>query len=131
MIFRPLTVFALALAVLNFDVNAAALANNVSPAFSSPLEARASAICCGLAPNVRFIQLVCQYMAESCGGFSNCLPEGRDRNWCHYCVVVHPEDPGCTTLTWPPIDDPPVGKRDTDDATILAVERRDDLEHGT
>lgn len=91
----------LVLMALSLGASAIALDTNVSKVVASPLEARQIS-CCALAVDYQWIQEVCQNMYEECGGWSNCLPEGNDNNWCTYCVVKHPEDPVCNSATWPP-----------------------------
>nr|QOE88851.1 effector protein [Fusarium oxysporum f. sp. apii] len=125
MIARTSTVLSLALTALSLGAYAApgpAPNNDVSQALRSPLEARAS-LCCAVATNNRYIQTVCQYMYESCRGWNKCLKGlPNDSDWCHYCVVVHPEDKACLTKTWPPVGHAPISKRGIDDATILPPE---------
>jgi hypothetical protein len=123
MIARLSTVFSLALTALSLGAHAAPLNNDVSEVLRSPLEAR-QGLCCALAEDNRYIQIVCQYMYEQCGGWGVCV-QGNDNQWCRYCIVNHPEDPACLTLTWPPTEPAPVGKRGLDDATILPLEELD------
>ncbi|KAF6527998.1 hypothetical protein HZS61_008300 [Fusarium oxysporum f. sp. conglutinans] len=123
MIVRTFTVLSLALTVLSLGAYAApGPLSDVSKAPRSPLEARAS-LCCAFATENRYIQTVCQAMYENCGSWSKCLKGlPNDSHWCHYCVVVHPEDRACLTKTWPPVGNAPISKRGLDDATILPPE---------
>ncbi|KAF6528063.1 hypothetical protein HZS61_008370 [Fusarium oxysporum f. sp. conglutinans] len=123
MIVRTFTVLSLALTVLSLGAYAApGPLSDVSKAPRSPLEARAS-LCCAFATENRYIQTVCQAMYENCGSWSKCLKGlPNDSRWCHYCVVVHPEDRACLTKTWPPVGNAPISKRGLDDATILPPE---------
>ena len=93
------------------------------------LNARAG-ICCALAQDNRYIQTVCQYMYESCGGWSQCV-QGNDAQWCRYCVINHPEDPACLRLTWPPVDPAPVGRRELDKGTMAPLEELDSSKDDT
>ncbi|KAI8290757.1 hypothetical protein K4K59_006414 [Colletotrichum sp. SAR11_240] len=120
MIARISTVVSVAITALSLGAQAAAV-NDVSPALSNPLEARAG-LCCALAVDNRILQTVCQYMYENCGGWDNCV-QGNDNQWCRHCIVNHPEDEACLKLTWPPVDPAPVGKRDEIDATMAPAER--------
>lgn len=120
MIARISTVVSVAITALSLGAQAAAV-NDVSPALSNPLEARAG-LCCALAVDNRILQTVCQYMYENCGGWGNCV-QGNDNQWCRHCIVNHPEDEACLKLTWPPVDPAPVGKRDEIDATMAPAER--------
>ncbi|KAG7429283.1 hypothetical protein Forpi1262_v009592 [Fusarium oxysporum f. sp. raphani] len=133
MIVRTFTVLSLALTVLSLGAYAApGPLSDVSKAPRSPLEARAS-LCCAFATENRYIQTVCQAMYENCGSWSKCLKGlPNDSHWCHYCVVVHPEDRACLTKTWPPVGNAPISKRGLDDATILPPEdsAKDNAETG-
>ncbi|KAF9775602.1 hypothetical protein IL306_006284 [Fusarium sp. DS 682] len=104
----------------SLGANAATIPDeDVSVVRRSPLEPRQS-LCCALAQNNVKIQIVCQYMYETCGGWSNCLRgQPNDQQWCHYCVVSHPEDAACLKLTWPPVDPAPISKRNVEELTIL------------
>ncbi|KAJ0381854.1 hypothetical protein COL922a_013720 [Colletotrichum nupharicola] len=103
MIARISTVVSVAITALSLGAQAAAV-NDVSPALSNPLEARAG-LCCALAVDNRILQT------------------GNDNQWCRHCIVNHPEDEACLKLTWPPVDPAPVGKRDEIDATMAPAER--------
>jgi len=93
------------------------------------LNARAG-LCCALATDNRYIQTVCQYMYESCGGWDKCV-QGNDNQWCRHCVVNHPEDPACLRLTWPPVDPAPVGRRELDKGTMAPLEELDSSKDDT
>ncbi|KAF5989839.1 hypothetical protein FBULB1_533 [Fusarium bulbicola] len=89
-------------------------------------------LCCALAEDNRNIQLVCQYMYENCGSWTACIgKDNNDSQWCHYCVVSHPEDPACLKLTWPPANPAPVGKRSLDNAAIPPLEALDSSKDNT
>lgn len=115
------------LTVLSLGASATALETDLSKSITSSLEAR-QGLCCVLAQDNRWIQPVCQYMYENCGGWSDCLTEGEynDIAWCDYCVVKHPEDPVCTTATWPPVHKAP-SKRSLDDSKISLTDDVDEV----
>jgi hypothetical protein len=121
------SILSLVFGILSLGVTATSLSSEDINTLS--LNTRAG-LCCALATDNRYIQTVCQYMYESCGGWGKCV-QGNDNQWCRHCVVNHPEDPACLRLTWPPVDPAPVGKRGLNDATISLLEELDSSKDDT
>ena len=121
------SILSLVFGILSLGVTATSLSSEDINTLS--LNTRAG-LCCALATDNRYIQTVCQYMYESCGGWDKCV-QGNDNQWCRHCVVNHPEDPACLRLTWPPVDPAPVGKRGLNDATISLLEELDSSKDDT